>query len=522
MKKTIKLLSLLLALVMAASAMCLSALAESSYQYKYKKVTLIGDSIATALRMEWRGEGAPPADIAKYYKYNENSNTWTRTGATHGAWVMNSYPARVVEGVGLSEKDFYNYGREAFSSIEFRRLLDKTYTPSKEDLAISDAYYEAYGADQQGRNLPYLQKQVVKDLAKSDLVLVGIGSNDVFSYAMSHYSSIVAGLETTPLTQAQRTALEAIDGVVSRLVANGQIAEAWATIMNTAQTVNALEETLIILVKVILQGVQKFITNWDQIINKIHEYNPDATVMAVGLFNATEGLYLTDSIKLDVGQIMAPIFNTMNRHMQSYAKKTGYYTYVDATKTDHPAWPSAIELIQDTEMIIYYLMICTHPTYDGQVYIAEQIMKALPEKDKVEVKETPTRWVKKNPENGKWYCYRGDDIEWSYTGIAKNENGWWRIVKGEVDFGANSIYKNEYGWWKCTNGKVTFDENSIYKNENGWWKCTRSKVTFKENGIFSNKNGTWYVTKSYVDFNKNGKVKYNGKTYTVKNGKVIA
>lgn len=61
----------------------------------------------------------------------------------------------------------------------------------------------------------------------------------------------------------------------------------------------------------------------------------------------------------------------------------------------------------------------------------------------------------------------------------------------------------------------------IAKNEYGWWKCTDSKVTFKENGHFSNQYGTWYVKKSKVDFKFNGKVRQNGKTYTIRGGKVV-
>lgn len=556
-KRSLTILSLLLTLVMATSAMCLSVLAES--RYKYQKVTLIGDSIATALRMEWRGEGNFPDELKPYYRYNADSGLWTRTGATHGTWVENSWPARVVRGVGLQENDLFNYGREAFSSIEFRRMLDTSYRPSEEDLAISDGLYKEYGADLQGRGLDYIQTQLPKDLANSDLVLVGMGSNDIFSYAMVHYSNVTAGLETTTLNRVQLQALESIDGIVSSLVSQGLFGEAWAKIISTAKTVNALEQTLLIMVKVILQGVQKFLQNWDVIINRIHECNPNATVMAVSLFNATEGIYLTDSIKLDLGQIMKPIFDTMNNHMKSYAKKTGYYTYVDCTQTSHPGWPTAMEIIQDTSQLMVYMMLCTHPDYAGQEYMANQVLAALPEGDKAELNGI----VKGS--DGRWAMYRNGEVDTSYTGIAKNKYGWWRVKDGYVDFHANGIYKNEYGWWKCTNGKVTFketgvfkneygwwrvenskvnfkangiyknqngwwkttngkvtfQENSIYKNDYGWWKCTGSKVTFKENGIFSNQYGKWYVAKSKVDFTKNGKVKFNGKTYQVKNGKVV-
>ena len=37
-----------------------------------------------------------------------------------------------------------------------------------------------------------------------------------------------------------------------------------------------------------------------------------------------------------------------------------------------------------------------------------------------------------------WYVKKGE-VQLDYTGIAKNEKGWWRIVDGKVDFNCNSV-----------------------------------------------------------------------------------
>lgn len=182
--------------------------------------------------------------------------------------------------------------------------------------------------------------------------------------------------------------------------------------------------------------------------------------------------------------------------------------------------------------------------------------------DKVE--ENKLNGLVKGPD-GKWAMYEDGTVNENYTGVAKNQNGWWRVKDGYVDWSANGIYKNENGWWKTTNGKVTFQEtgvfknengwwrvenskvifnaNEIYKNQNGWWKTSGGKVRFNEDGVYKNKNGwwkvknskvdfnftgiasnqngTWYIKNGKVDFTKNGKVKYNGTTYTIQNGKVV-
>ncbi|MBE6016074.1 MAG: M23 family metallopeptidase [Lachnospiraceae bacterium] len=145
--------------------------------------------------------------------------------------------------------------------------------------------------------------------------------------------------------------------------------------------------------------------------------------------------------------------------------------------------------------------------------------------------------------NGGWYYVIGNDIQYSYTGIKHNSNGWWRIVNGKVDFTCESVEQNEYGWWyikggkvqfgytgikpnsngwwRIVNGKVDFDCNSVEHNENGWWYCSGGKVQFGYNGAASNSYGTWLITNGKVTFSENGVVNgRDGNWYYASGGKV--
>lgn len=88
----------------------------------------------------------------------------------------------------------------------------------------------------------------------------------------------------------------------------------------------------------------------------------------------------------------------------------------------------------------------------------------------------------------------------NYTGIAKNNYGWWRVKNGKVDFSATGIYENDYGWWRVKDGKVDFKANGLYKNDYGWWYCKNGKVDFSYYGIATNEYGVWYVTEGKVEF----------------------
>lgn len=109
---------------------------------------------------------------------------------------------------------------------------------------------------------------------------------------------------------------------------------------------------------------------------------------------------------------------------------------------------------------------------------------------------------------GWWYCKDGK-VQFGYTGIQKNSNGWWRIVKGKVDFSATGVFKNEYGWWRVEKGKVNFNADGVFKNEYGWWFCRGGKVDFSYTGLAKNQYGTWSIKKGKVDFDDTKKQGYN-------------
>ena len=123
-------------------------------------------------------------------------------------------------------------------------------------------------------------------------------------------------------------------------------------------------------------------------------------------------------------------------------------------------------------------------------------------------------------QNGKWVYTVNGQPDYTYTGIAQNKNGWWRVEKGVVNFNANGIYQNQYGWWKTTDGKVTFNETGVFQNENGWWYIENSKVQFNYTGIKPNNNGWWRIENGRVNFNATGVYQNENGWWRVENGKV--
>lgn len=72
--------------------------------------------------------------------------------------------------------------------------------------------------------------------------------------------------------------------------------------------------------------------------------------------------------------------------------------------------------------------------------------------------------------------------------MAKNENGWWYVRNGKVQFNYTGVanFKNDYGWWYVKNGKVDFTYTGKAKNNYGTWNVKNGKVVQKINSGSSN------------------------------------
>lgn len=119
-----------------------------------------------------------------------------------------------------------------------------------------------------------------------------------------------------------------------------------------------------------------------------------------------------------------------------------------------------------------------------------------------------------------WWRIENGKVNFKFTGLAQNENGWWYLKDGKVDFTYNGIVQNSAGWWVVVNGKVDFTYNGLANNEHGWWMCQKGKVNFDYNGLATNKNGTWVLKEGKVDFDFSGDYVFSGSTWKVSKGKV--
>ena len=476
MRKTRKILAALLAMVMAMSVFCLTAFAGE--KKTYTAYTFFGDSVTAA------------AGLPSYYTFFVyNPETGKYEGTAEGQRVIGSYADLVAQGVGINNglENYYNESHSGWRTSEVRELLDPDYYNDDGEVAKALSYAMANGKKIADPQDPELREDVREEIAASDLITLDLGSNDIqLPIIMTLYSV----MNPTASEDYKAWMIEQL------LQKYGSASELINKLAQTVASLHGVEFALEQVAKATLTGLHKFNTNYPVIIDKILEINPTADIYVIGLYNPLSDTLISEDLPIKIGKILDPMIQGMNLYLSQLNPARGHYTYVDAFNTAVLGTINASELftgggLSAEGMGEYTLYV--HPSLEGHAYIADQVLKAIPDKPAV------LNGIVKG-EDGRWALYKNNKVVTSATGIYQNEKGWWRVKDGYVDFEANGIYQNALGWWKTTNGKVTF----------------------KETGIFQNENGKWYVRNSQVDFTKFGRVKYDGKTYTVMGGKVVA
>ena len=145
-------------------------------------------------------------------------------------------------------------------------------------------------------------------------------------------------------------------------------------------------------------------------------------------------------------------------------------------KTNAPALLLEICFVDDRDDYDLYQSV-------GYKTIAKAIAYAIMNKpmQEVDINKVIGRVADQAAADGNWYYYENGQIV-NKTTVAPNENGWWRIVNGKVDFNCNSVESNEYGWWKLSGGKVDFGFTGIAGNQYGAWFVRDGKVDFDYSG----------------------------------------
>ena len=348
MKKCTKIVSLFLAVLMAASLLSVpSFAAEDPYAALKEGVgyVAIGDSFT-------RGYGAGDNWQNEIYLNDSYGNFNCRN-------VGGSYPNLVAEAFGLYAPDdirdtsakLWPLAHDAVSTAYMLDLIGVDDGFRDDEFTYDESYMrERYETDLRyfGDPLSYTldgtstygqtgEIMSVREMLKNaSLISIGVGQTDVI------YKAQIFGLNT--LDMSDTAGLPA--GVAN-----------------------------------IISLLYRYFDYWKDayplLLDYIKENNPDAKVVLVGTVNPIKDATLNDEISVKIGSVLNVIFDSMNTYTKACAVKYGYM-FVDISDVDTPSAVTTMSIghILSISDPIEYALIA-HPTANGYRQIAEKIIAAV-------------------------------------------------------------------------------------------------------------------------------------------------
>ena len=235
-------------------------------------------------------------------------------------------------------------------------------------------------------DLEAVLKANVADIAKADLITVGFGNDTFLQKAMMDTMS--GALYGEPV-EYDWAAVVTEDGVpyveealakVHEELVNAGLDQTIKYEFSSAVTIELnLIEVLDMLIESYAYSTVSYTVGLPEAINAIHEINPEALVVIVGMYNPMSGVVITEGdMEIAIGDYMDYLVDAAMVHSLAYSMTTGNAIYVDA-----PAVETGCDLGENTsamDFITYYLgeaETANRPNENGHEYIKTQILNAL-------------------------------------------------------------------------------------------------------------------------------------------------
>ena len=335
MKKIMKrLIAALVAVLTLTAVLSMSSFAATARNVEtYKTYTVLGDSVAA-------GYSHPGYDM----KHDYNKVEWNL--------VPDTYPD--ILGKAVKAETIHQLAHSGYRTTDLRALLYNDYngdgmSPLRLPSINNDARH--LNVDQ----LNVLRKAFQDDITNSKLITLNIGIND----------------STQPLMITMETLMADVGVLGNQMAA---LLDPFNYVKNTLNNINTLvvdAQFYAALAQAELTSFRMFSENFDAIVSRIHELNPEAKLIVVGLYNASENDTIpSGGIGIPIGDIFGSLYANMNNYMQNgspYASM-GYYTFVDT-------WGISSHM-NDPDSPMY--RGDNHPTLKGHQQIADRILAVLP------------------------------------------------------------------------------------------------------------------------------------------------
>ncbi|MBR6800320.1 MAG: hypothetical protein IKM61_01025 [Eubacteriaceae bacterium] len=319
-------------------------LAEVLMDEAKKAIAQVEDAVREAYAEATTGEYTFTAD--SYYVNIGGSIT---TGKSN-------YADKLAGEMGYDPENFKDLGNAALRAEDIRYILDENYKP--------DHYSEEIV-----KNVEELRALYTSEIKKADLITVGVGN--FTPIVIEQVRRVAAGEEPIRLDWARYVGKDHVQYVEDAVAQIEKFFEE-AGLGEFAGV--KFSEVLTATVESCAYAYAGFSLNYAEMINDIHEINPEAEVIVVGSYNPLKELSVQiEGEEMNIGEYVDYLIEIMDIQFLAYSMLTPKTTFVEVNDTEvEKAYTSvedlAMSVILDTKI---------NPSEAGHEYIKTQILKAL-------------------------------------------------------------------------------------------------------------------------------------------------
>lgn len=347
-----KIISVLLALVIMASCLSTTALAASKskkkepYYGKYKTITCLGDSASS-------GYG-----LKDYQQYDKLVVWKTR--------IQQSYPDLVAKDTGA--KKLYAYGASGIRSCELRMLLDPSYTG---DNFLNDGTMATLSEGEiTPAKIKKLSPSYIKAVKESDLIILDIGFDDIWLPTIATIYDMAADGRFDTGSYSLSNYVKMYGPTL--VVINNVLSYLWAWLSHPQNWVQYWMDWD----KTVLKFLFDYQINYNAIVSRIYELNPDVTVIANGMYNPVDGWSILPN-DCAIEHVIQPYFDFVNAFKESFCSLYKNYYYVEERDIPMIANKSTLPLYEN--LTLDDSGFNPHPTAEGHRIIADLDLAMLKE-----------------------------------------------------------------------------------------------------------------------------------------------
>jgi hypothetical protein len=153
----------------------------------------------------------------------------------------------------------------------------------------------------------------------------------------------------------------------------GDFGTAFVKVLDYAEKAGKLPIVLASLNPTLMKAVSAYQENFTACMRGIHDRNPYATVVVVGVYNPMTNVSLVENGNLKLAALVQPTVDVMNQFLKNGCLYSDWYRFAPVPNVT--TWPMSLIGGDFASEVITKV----HPTKVGHSYMADQILSVLPE-----------------------------------------------------------------------------------------------------------------------------------------------